>query len=64
MGSEGNTHYCAMMEKGGKCCENLQGNSPCVARLVFGAVVLAGLIVIIVLQAKTLKVLQKHVKKK
>jgi len=58
-------HQCALVEKGGKCCEGSAGpgSMRCVMTSIFGVLVIAGLIAMIVLQAKTLKVLKGSKKK-
>lgn len=58
-------HQCALVEKGGKCCEGAalqQGR--CVLMPIFGIVVVLALAAIIILQVKTLKALGKSGKKK
>ncbi len=60
-----NGHQCALVEKGGKCCEGAASMTSCrVPMYLFGGLVLAGLVIIIVLQSKTLKHLHKGGKKK
>ncbi len=61
-----NTSHCAMVDKGGKCCEGMaaQGSYRCIAGLAFGVLVIAGLITLIVLQSKMLKALHRGGKKK
>ncbi len=60
------SQQCAMVDKGGKCCEGMagQGSYRCIAGLAFGILVIAGLITLIVLQSKVLKALHKGGKKK
>jgi hypothetical protein len=66
MEGQANTHHCAMVAKGGQCCEDMsiQKQGPCPMGIVFGALVIIGLAAIITLQAKTMKLLKKNVKTK
>ena len=59
-----NAHQCALVEKGGKCCESLAQGNGCVVKYLFGGAVIAGLIAILVLQNKTYKMLKKHMRSK
>lgn len=65
MDSQGHSQHCALVEKGGKCCEGLKmpKSGSCVLWFGFGALVIVCLAVMIVMQAKTLKVLKKMRKK-
>jgi hypothetical protein len=66
MSNQGTTHHCAMVEKGGKCCEAMTMNKVGCSAIpyVFGALVIIGLATLIVLQSKVLKALEKSFKKK
>lgn len=66
MENQGNTQHCAMVAKGGKCCDGMAMNAMgCRATgFVFGVLVLVGLAVVITMQSKILKQLQKSGKKK
>ena len=61
--NQDNSKSIAMMEKDGKAMVG-SNKGACMAMFLFGALVIAGLITIIVFQSKILHVLQKHVKKK
>lgn len=59
-----NAYHCAMTEQGGKCCDGLAKHNCGAGGYLFGAAVIVGLIVIIVMQAKTLKAVKKMGSKK
>lgn len=61
--NQDNSKSIAMMEKGSKAMY-ANNSGACVAMFLFGALVIAGLVTIIVFQAKILHVLQKNGKKK
>lgn len=62
----GQTHHCALVEQGGRCCEGaaMQGMERCIMMPIFGALVIAGLIAMLILQVKTLRALGKIGKKR
>lgn len=65
MSSEASANYIAMTEKDGSCKDIRMGKSGgCMLMFVFGVLVIAGLVTIIVMQSKMLKSLQKIAAKK
>lgn len=65
MNNRDNTNHCVMIDKDGSYSEmRMQKSGGCILMVVFGVLVIAALVTIIVMQSKMLKCLQKNGSKK